>query len=56
MPVVIKDFEVVGNGNGSQESAETAPTQQNATRPTSTRQVAQLMKFIKERAKRLQAD
>lgn len=56
MPVVIKDFEVVGNGQGAQEAAETTPAPRAQTRPTSARQMAQMMKFIKERAKRLHAD
>jgi hypothetical protein len=56
MPVVIKDFEVVGNGNGSQEPAATTPSPQPTQRPLSARQVAQMMKYIKERAMRLHAD
>ena len=56
MPVVIKDFEVVGNGNGSQEPAVIAPSPQPAQRPLSASQVAQMMKRVKERAMRLHAD
>lgn len=62
MPVVIKDFEVVGNGNGSQEAASGVRPVQEGERPspsglpTNGRQFAQMMKFVKERAKRLHAD
>jgi len=57
MPVIIKDFEVVSNGNGSQQQpTEISSSPQTAPRPLSARQVAQMMKMIKERAMRLHAD
>lgn len=56
MPVVIKDFEVVGNGETPQEPVNPAPTPQPAQRPLSARQLAKMMKVLKERAKRLHAD
>ena len=56
MPVIIKDFEVVGNENGSQQPAEPAPAQPPSPRPLSARQVARMMKYVKERARRLHAD
>ena len=56
MPVVIKDFEVVGNGSSGQEPSQPQAAAQPAARPLSARQIAQMMKFVKERARRLHAD
>lgn len=58
MPVVIKDFEVMsnGNGSGSEQQPEPAPASAPTQRPFSARQVARLMKMVKERARRLHAD